>query len=727
MMRRLLITVATLTIALPSMAARLNLAIVRHGVDAPVTLIFSKAGGAAEVVVVERAVEATQKTVELELAPGQWTLDARGDGLWHGRQYLYVVGDRSATAEVWAAGVLEGTIRSKARRAPTEIAIGFEGTAADHAAVSGVSACPVTRGGAFECRVPVGVLDLRIKAERHIGRFLWNVAIKSVPRDVGELELREGQSIVGRVELPRKSRADIQETVLRARPNGTMEASGPVLTGRTLLPQVARAEKNGLFHFDGVSPGEYIVRATHPSGLVTSEVVVLVREGASATDMLESLRLEQPKKIRLDLTPNTTPAGARWRVAIDKVTGANTVDPLSVSLASMDGTWLSPAVPPGEYRVVVGTSYDDAWHAETVALGTVDEQRSLTLSGRAIRGRVTIGSRPVHATVEFHDPGGSSVTAVAGGDGAFSLMLPDKDRTVWRVTVRSESPFVDRTIDDFPVPQDASSVVIEVPNTILTGRVVDEKSAPVANALVTVASPARLIQPPAGPDGVFEVYGLVSGAYEISASSVDREADQITVDFREDDPPSNLTLVARKRREYHGQVVSPFGPVAGATVVVRPPAPLPSVIPILLTGADGGFETSLPQAGDMVDIVAAAPGFTFFAGRVAVDDEKPIRVTQRGGALLLRTAESTAYLVHSGAAIPLDMLESQWPVRRELLAAPRAEIRAPMMDPGPYSLCAVSAQARHAFLSSGGGAGADRCVSGVLDPLGVLTLELPGE
>ena len=651
-------------------------------------------------------------------------MDVESSSLWHGRQYLFVDGPRTITVPIWPAGILTGRVISKARRAPTEVNVGFEGTAGPNDPVSGTSTGKIAPDGRFTIRLPLGTMDVRMRAARHIGRFFWSLSITSRPKDLGDVNLVEGQAIVGRVDLPSGIRADVTKVVVRARPNGTTDGSGPFLTGSLFLPRSTTVEKKGIFHLDGVMPGEYIVQATHPSGFVSSEVVVPVREGVAAVDLTEPLQLNEPKKVGLSITPPATPDGSRWRIAIARVVGPSRYDPIAITLTGKDGSWESPPLAPGEYRITAGTSFDDAWYEDQITLGASDEVRSITLKGRRVEGRLLMGEKPLQGNVEFHESGGRTVTADAP-DGSFTVTLPDPDRTSWDVTVRSQAPFVNRTFAGFSVPRDVTRVTISVPNTLVTGKVIDEHSNPLPNALITVVSGTSVIQPTAAPDGIFQVYGLVEGSYQISASTADEVADSINVDLHEDDPAQTVTLVAHKRNQFRSQVLSPLGPVAGASVFVRPTNPIPSLLPILSTGADGVFESTIPHGAVFVDVIAMPPGFTFFLGRLRVEDDKPVAVTQRGGVIEMYGPESESYVVHGGAAVELEMIENLWPVRREKTAGGAVRVHAPMMEPGIYALCTVPPSRKELFLASGGATGATQCATGALDPLGSLTLRLP--
>jgi hypothetical protein len=112
---------------------------------------------------------------------------------------------------------------------------------------------------------------------------------------------------------------------------------------------------------------------------------------------------------------------------------------------------------------------------------------------------------------------------------------------------------------------------------------------------------------------VFVAFGVISGLARVSAESADRVVDESTVDYDEADPPPPLTLVAHRRRELHGEVLSALGPVACAEVMVSAVDPLASRLIPTTTGADGAFTSSLTQQAAGVDVIELAQGFSSFS------------------------------------------------------------------------------------------------------------------
>lgn len=679
--------------------------------------------GTPEAAPVRRTVDA-EPSVKIALGRGEWVANVDSDGVWSDRQYLTIGSDdREIPIDVWPAGKVHGRVSSDAEEAPTQLDVMFEGNSTRGKPVRGETSCPL-REGLFTCVLPAGTLDVRVRAAGHVARFFQDVSISpEQPGDLGAVTLHEGQSVVGRVELPFRSTADIRKTIIQASVRGTTTEAGPQLPGSGLIPQSTKADENGVFQLDGLRPGEYMVRATHPDGLTSTEIVVAVAERREV-EVRRPLRLSTPGRIDVAIVPPAGPGGKLWHVDVSRYVGPDVLTPVSASLASFAGVWLSPPLAAGQYRITVGQD-GSVWYRETISIDQGDVSRLVTLDGRVVRGRVRLGDKPIRASVAFSDDRGRRARSRSDEQGAFEVAIVDRNRRSWDVTVESETPAISRTIREVLV-RDDGSVAIDLPDSTLAGSVVDEEGEPIPLALITVQSKAgEFMQTAASSAGRFSVHGLVSGQYEISAESQMHAADSLTIELDAEKPPSDVRLVGRRRRELRGRVLSSYGPVAGAQVVVRARNQRTSRLYPYATGAAGSFAVTIPHQASEFDVVSMSAGFAFQLDHLVYGKEPvTIRLNQRGGTLILRTSEPSPFLVRSGATMPLRLLQNRWPVEIETAADGTAKTIAPMMAPGSYALCSVPAANVDVFRNTGGAAGAKQCVAGVLDSLGTLTLEL---
>lgn len=722
----LALAAAVLCGATPLTAATLDVTIHRHGLAGGDVLVrFIPLDGAAGRAPVQRSVASATTDLPLPLDAGTWAVEAHAEGAWHGRQYITVGGDRDLVVDLWPAGRVIGVITSNARSAPKLLHVAFEGQTPAGERLEGGSPCSLLGDGRFDCPVPAGRLDVRFAVPMHVARFLWGVKVTADEEtNVGSLALLVGQSLVGRLETKERRKLDLSKAVVHASPAGLPESGGPILAGALILPRTVHALQNGIFQVDGVVPGTYRVRASHPAGLFTDEILVTVREGATATDIAQPLRLAQPRRITVFVTPAATPQGDRWRVSIQRITGQATYDPVSESLADAAGRWSSPTLPPGEYRLQVSASFEDVWREESVTLSSEDETRLIPVSSRRIAGRATLGGKGLKATVSFYDRDGASAKTESDQAGDFELLLPGNGSGRWDVVVAAASPFLNRRLDDMRVSPD-SPLLLEIGGASLSGKVVDEQGAAVPNALVSIVTANATLQPSTGPDGVFVALGVQSGAVRISAEAPEEVADEMELNYDEADPPQPVTLTTHARRELHGEVESSLGPVAGAEVVVASIDPPAWRLAPTTTGADGTFTANLAHGAREVDLIVLAQGFSFVCRRIAVADGSPrLALDQRGGTLTIVAPAENAFLVHDGAVINLDFVRNRWPSDVTRTKSENLTTRTASMEPGVYTLCLVTPESQGTFIRSGGAAGGSRCSRGALDPLGSLTLDV---
>lgn len=622
--------------------------------------------------VIERAIDLANATA-IDLAPGHWSVQISGEGVWHAEQFFTVPNDTDVMLGVWPAATIRGTLVAKAQ--PATVLMQFESTSLGGPS-SHEKAC-VVEGASFRCEVPRARLHLRVRAPGHIAQYFFDV---KPPRDLGKLTLREGHSITGRVTLPRELRDRVSEVTIRA------EGATPIVT---------KAEKNGTFHIDGVPPGDWTLRASHPESLFSLPVRISMRAGFDAA-LPAPLALERPRRIRVNVQPSLGPDGKPWRVEVDRRISRSRLDPLTQSNARVDGTWESGPLAPAEYVLTVNTSGGDAWHYENVVLGADDATITLALETRSVRGTVTVGRKPIAATLTFE--GEHTQTKVTSADdGTFAIVLPSK-ADEWDVHIESDNPLLERTLKDVQVRD--GEVSIDLPNVILRGEVVDEEGAPVPYAIVRVLKiEGHLIDPTANEGGTFAIAGLPPGPNELQAlGSEYTESDPVPVDIPEEGEAAPVRLILRKPRFVRGRVMSPFGPVPNAEVIVRATDVAMPLAPVLTTDAAGGFLGRIPRNAREFDIFVAPPGFSYTMDHVVWRDSiLYVRTDNTGGTIELHGGENVQ-LMHGGATTTARGILGTWSGSASSL---------PLMEPGPYTACSGT-----------------RCVSGVLPPHGTLTLDL---
>jgi hypothetical protein len=726
MMVLALLAVMTGSPAAPAIARseRVTLTVVPNGVAVDETVITLRKVRAVD------GVEGAEPDLEhvlrgkdplmLDLEPGTWRLDVENPELWHAAQSFTTGPDRNTeiSVPVWPRSTLTGAITHEASAEPAEILVRFEPATAAHSGPSGETRCPLVQRK-FRCSMPAGTYSLRIRPRGYIAHYRAELELDAEKtQDLGTLELREGQSITGRIQLPARSEGELRDVVITANPKGT--------TGQRLLAVESRPEKNGFFHLDGLAPGAYVVGAALRRALYAEPVEVVIRGGSEA-ELIRPLLLAPPRKIELAITPPVAFDGTRWHVKLFAEVNGTQLEEVSESNASGAGVWSSAPLRPGLYRLTIATLRGEEWHREAVLLGTNDYNAIVALSRTDFPGTLSLGERPLQASLTFSGSSGFTAQTESDAEGRFRVMLPASKEEHLKATIASEVPPVQRRLV-VQIPAEGQSIDIALPDSILMGEVVDAAGVPVGDALVTVAgdvSQEGIQQVTTAGDGKFAMHGLSPGVYTLVAAGLLSESEPVTAELRSDETPEPIRLTVREAAMLRGRVVSPLGPVPGASVHARAINVPHTITHTRRTDAGGGFTVALPPGARTFEVLVAAQGFAFVIAGGAISDRPfTVGVDQRGGTLVIRAArDHDAYIVHNGATIPAVAVDRHWPVQSQSLADGSHERVLPMMEPGSYSACIVEPSQQDRFRATAGATGG-RCLTGFLPPFGSLTLDL---
>src|ERR1700742_436945 len=108
---------------------------------------------------IRRPVASTAAIFAVDVPDGQWMVNVESESFWHERQYLTIGGDRQLDVRLRPAGVVLGTLKTKASRPPEEAIIRFDGTSTEKEPLEGEQTCPI-HDGAFRCPFPAGTYQL---------------------------------------------------------------------------------------------------------------------------------------------------------------------------------------------------------------------------------------------------------------------------------------------------------------------------------------------------------------------------------------------------------------------------------------------------------------------------------------------------------------------------------------------------------------------------------------
>lgn len=652
------------------------------------------------------------------------------------RVVIPVAGGERVVLEAHAAGTLRGHLRlARSEELPESIEVTFEPAQSfrlqkPEALVAPTfprttRRCPVREEGLWECVLPGYRLDLRFRVQGYVSHYRWGVLLEPGSKlDIGAVALKRGASLVGWVRtgdsLPLGSQIEAF-----VEPAAVTDAVGRDTVGLPRRKEGVPVDPRGFFHFEALAPGSYILSVEADGYAVARVSPVTVYEGRE-TSLSEPLLLQRPVTFDLALVPPVDPFGIPWRVSLsprDSGTAAH------FEKAGSDGLWRGLDLSPGEYRLRVESwgSSKRTWHFEDLRVESGMPVYELRLPLIQIEGTVRLGEEPLEAVLRFGGRHGARrIDVHTDEEGWFTGYLTEEGE--WPVSVYSETTdWKGLAPVNVEVPPGDSTAQLEivVPDTQISGEVVDDQGRGVPDAEVIVFHLAQGIETDrirTDREGHFDSRGLNPGEVAVSASGPDPDTVSTAhvLEVRDGHPTRPIRLVLGKLRKIAGRVISSHGPVAGARVYTRPRLPGETFLhqqPQILTDAQGQFSVRLPARSQGLEFTVLAAGFAAAIGHVPapVPDEITIEVEPYGGTLILDLAGlgRAPRVSHEGGAASMLLLRN-WARFHGVEDTPE-RLTLPMMEPGAYTLCDSGVATRE-----------DPCVQGFLPPDGELILP-PGQ
>lgn len=722
---RLILVAALWLCPLAARAAKYSVRLVAPTSDPVRATITAQpvAGGMAMTVNTQAAGYAT---VELP-SPIDWSLRVDAPGYW--AQDRFVDGASTAPIEVilWPAGVVQGSIAS--RTPVNRMTIRFR-PITTIGPPAGQSSCPVDKEK-WSCVLPAGTFDLSIRPDNAIAEHRWELPIpRGGAADAGPIRVRPGASVSGRVVLGPGVRSNVGRILVSLVPEFASEpVSDRDRAQRTSLVQTTSVSRRGFFFFDGVTPGQYVVRAKLP-GTTEAKSSVIVLPDREA-ELVHPLTLDTPKSLIVNVRPTESPEG-KWLVRLARETASHSYEEVNVSPASPLGEWKRHGLASGKYVLMIMTSSGTRWSLQEIILGDRSETVTVNVPLINVTGKVLLGDRPVRATVWFGGTHGPTAVPIKGGeDGTFEGVVPAPPSEGWpELTITADEPTLRRTLRTVKprYTGDADAVVdITLPDGLVEGSVRDQDGKVINNALVTLhaAHAEAAAQLRSGIDGTFSFSGLAPGHYALRAEAGDRESDWLEIDVSER-KPTRLELVLAKKTRLTGRVMSDHGPIPGAGIDAFP---LEHRYPswARTSDAEGNFQLRLPAWTRTIALAARAPGHAFRLMRVSLDKNSPLVValTQSGGRLTYTVPEAInlrdVWLLHAGAAVLAAFLPEMSGGNATTTNEDR-HLTAPFVEAGDYAICLATDEELPLLLS--GVRPPATCATGILPPGGELALSL---
>jgi hypothetical protein len=306
----------------------------------------------------------------------------------------------------------------------------------------------------------------------------------------------------------------------------------------------------------------------------------------------------------------------------------------------------------------------------------------------------------------------------------------------WSVDIEGQEPaFRARSRAEVrPDRAGRATVAIDLPDTLVFGRVVDERGQPAPRAAISIASQDLDQHVQADDAGSFDVRGLSAGSVALmAAGSQARQSERTVLNLVEGRQAGPVELRLRAMKKLSGTVISSRGPVAGARVVLRAFSPTVGGGDAA-TGPEGTFTLEVPQNIALGTVVVKAPGFGTKVFPVAAG-EKPLSLTlsEAAGEIAIALPRGAADLSRENLRVILFQDDMEVPVSLlragegpQMVSDAEPVLRLASLAPGRYSVCLAQRQveSKGSALDSTAKDASLTCDTGQLAAGGALALTL---
>ncbi|HYO12489.1 MAG TPA: carboxypeptidase-like regulatory domain-containing protein [Thermoanaerobaculia bacterium] len=687
--------------------------------------------------------------VAAELPAGsQWTLIADFPGFFAATSVLQVprealAGPLEVQVTLRPAGMLKGKfVVDGKERLPERLEARFEPTRealpkkADIPA--GSAPCAVGPSGEWQCRLPAGQLDVALHPKGFVPHYVWNIEIGAgETSSLGSRKLTRGASVAGWVTREdgtpaEKCRVRLEPTTAPGRPN---DAILELL--RAVATEVS-CQKKGFFQFSALGAGSYVLVAQENDARAQMSPVE-VWDGAESR-LTVPIVLRRPVDFEVTLSPPIDWLGRPWRVEALRASEYRSgwEEPSYRAEATQEGSVRLPKQRPGRFWITVRDRLGNAVFSDPhVDLSDPTQPYPITLDLLWVEGRIHLGDEPVAGRLFFGGRNGATlIKMTSNASGRFEGPLPKPGD--WRVDIEGAEPRLTASVMVEIKPKgDRASVSIELPDTVVYGRVVDPSGMLAPGAEVTLSSTAGTTVIEADKKGEFEIRAFPEGTNELSAAQSaghgEREvSDTYEFEAAEDLPHGPVVLTLRRNRAIRGRVLAPTGPVIGATVSSWPTLGGDGVVSTARSRLDGSFELKVPAGTQAVQMIVSPPAGALkaYEMNVSSDAELLFQVEPLGGELVVALEKSEPAvreilaIWQEDIGIPLGTLV-RWAEGHGVRFRQGNRVHIPQLAPGSYTVCLgapalVASSELDAWKKSRA-----RCATGYLAAASVLDLRLP--
>lgn len=502
-------------------------------------------------------------------------------------------------------------------------------------------------------------------------------------------------------------------------PNASVEIQQDLPTGGVRMEHDwgGEADKDGRFDFANAPSGLLRIHAKHPKYANSPALDVRVAPAATISDL--RLVLSEGGRIRGRIHESLLDPGRTWSISLSGARGV-----WQNAQAGSDGVFVLERVTPGEHplnahareaqskpgsvarsfstRTLTATAKVEAGATVELVLGAP------TGVALEVRGRVSLGGRPVEQARVVVSRKGFSQTGATAADGSYSLYVDG-----------AGAYSVSASLANGGASQFAQVDVVEGGPTVcdfefatgrIRGRVIDAANEPVADAAVRASlvraanedrrgSQSAAVQ--SGPSGVFEFEGLTPGEYRLSVSDPTHFGDNaarfgafslenvvVELDREREDLVLRVEPPASLRCRVRGLDGSP---AIGARVEVRLPAGASPARGVRAATTDGAGQCNVTglSTGEYVVLARLEDGIGLSAlVRVASAQQSEAQVELRRGGQLSITRVLAEGVSSKGKLSVLDASGFDWSLGASPWTAEGEAWTVGPLPPGQYRVSA---------------------------------------
>ncbi|HYI09303.1 MAG TPA: carboxypeptidase-like regulatory domain-containing protein [Thermoanaerobaculia bacterium] len=693
----------------------------------PVTVTFEARGGGNAALpprlelrltdVSDRSISRTVPLIdgrgELDVPAGkEWDVRSGDNAFVIAATRMTASAGAAVTLEVWPAAKLRGRVAAQGDQKPAAVSVTVAELAGQGSVVPRGTKfdCDVDRARVVTCSVPAAARHLVLRMSDMVPHYLWELALtQGGKRELGTISFRRGASFTAYLD---RGIAQRLEASARARLLHPVPAVPSETTARLSVPVAEGSfDKRGFVQLAGVPAGTYILEI-RAKGFATRSIGPLEIYDGKETSFRKAIELFPPVQVGITVDPPHDLDDRPWRIRWERVGDFAPADAGITLHAGTDGRAVIADQSPGLFSLQLFDTDGNPLWGKDVRVDEQDVAIPIALDLHLVKGNVSIGEIPLEATLWFGTANGAvHARAASDAEGRFAVRLPHLSE--WPVEVVSRARSI-HSIVNVDVDDD-DDVAIELPDTSLSGRVVDADGQRLSRGRVTAQVSGRALSTELSSAGEFSLRGVPEGTVHLIASNAQNESSSpVAVPLSRNAPVRDVELRILETHRFAGTVVSAGQPVVGAHVSVVPLAPRGGHVVEAVTDAAGKFQAAVLDRAVRVLLVIAAPSRTLQTFDVPVTaEEMRYDVAPRGGTLgihLSGNAQAPFTLTRDGVEVPLASLLS-WILAHGAPIEDESLLRVMDLAPGHYRVCGPPG----------------KCTDGALAPGATLELHVPAD